>query len=163
MRVFFTILLGDSCEIRGFFYWVPKDIKRIQSSFWKHHKNLLLLYCLIYLLYDRHIFMFPLHLVYTFSTVQGQDWWQDHFQYLNDQKTYYSFCQVYICCYVLYTLALDRISNRIRNCFLRTFIILWLVCLYCHGTAHYTNLFFLFFLNLSLPLHRVSVFTLEHL
>ena len=73
LRVFFTILLGDSCEIRGFFYWVPKDIKRIQSSFWKHHKNLLLLYCLIYLLYDRHIFMFPLHLsVYIFHCTRSR-------------------------------------------------------------------------------------------
>ena len=64
------------------------------------------------------------------------------------RKTYYSFCQVYICCYVLYILALCRIWNRIGNCFLRAFIIHWLVCLYCHGTVHCTNLFFfLFFLT----------------
>ena len=42
------------------------------------------------------------------------------------------------------------------NCFLRTLIILWLVCLYCSNKN-------LFFVNLRLFLHRVSIFCLESL
>ena len=42
------------------------------------------------------------------------------------------------------------------NCFLRTFIILWLVCLYCSNKN-------LFFVNLRLFLRRVSIFWLESL
>ena len=44
-----------------------REFKRIQSPFWKHHVNVLLIYSLLYHLNDRPPSMFPLHLgVYIF-------------------------------------------------------------------------------------------------
>ena len=47
--------------------------------------------------------------------------------------------------------------SDLSNCYLRTFVILWLVCLYCSNTNLYV------FVNLSLLLHHVSMFLLERL
>ena len=52
-------------------------------------------------------------------------------------------------------ISLPRIS-KLLNCLLPTFIILWLVCLYCSNTN-------LFLVNVGLFLHRVSIFWLENL
>ena len=78
---FFTILRGNPYTIKipfkyyradqlcgacvvWLFYWVPNGVKRLQSSFWKHHESVLLLYCL---LDDRLPSVFPLYLgVYIF-------------------------------------------------------------------------------------------------